>query len=319
MGCAVVATVTQIKGNRLGTTSAWLGSQQARNDAFIARRSGVSAGTFASVGEARTAIDKAFGHRLHWVRNDLPSNVQHWEATDPKVICPTDIWGDDLITWNELTVLPQPTFTTLPVIGGARYDAETKLVQLFGDRSGQGNGWFQATSSKQPVAVGLDGSPSLQFDPAGDFMGGESAAPLAGQRFYITVYANYTGPVAADRNVIKILGSANIFTFGADSAAGTWKAAVNGSSVAGGVANASAKVVSVRQSDTQLGLRVEGAVVDTAATPTPASADQAASLSSEDAPWGGSIWMVVIAKGTGEPDARQAQTERYALQRFRSA
>jgi hypothetical protein len=102
--------------------------------------------------------------------------------------------------------------------------------------------------------------------------------------------------------------------------AGAWRAGNDLGNVTGGVADADAKVVSARQAALEVALRVDQ--VDIGALVLAGGADIDGSvrlcIAAPAVAWDGNVFMVCISVGSGEAgDIRVAQTEDYAIRRFR--
>jgi len=264
---------------------------------FVARTAaGLHLGFFPTAEAAKSSINAATGTALRWSQENLRTGVEHYVGRDAN-LSPLDIWGSDLLIWAEADA-------------GARVvDPTLQSVDLLGDRSGNGTNWLQSDTTVQGTLVqsGINGLPSLQLTQAS--LQRMTAALDLPPPFTVFIVANYTGIA---RTVSNLIGNdeTDPWMISVDGT-GAWEYLNSrGATITGGVATATAQLLTVRQ-DTSWGeFRIDRASVGGNGN-NPDEGDTVL-LSDSVKPFGGLCSAIIITQATDL--VRASQTED-ALQR----
>jgi hypothetical protein len=144
----LIGSVTRKVGNTITDAQQ---TAQGNVGCFVARTAnGTKIDDFRNLNDARRALERTFGGKLRWNREDLRGAIEHWVARGP-LSDPLDIYGSgNLLAWNEMDV-------------GVQVAPGTTDIVLVGDQALQRNNLTAPATQEPTLAIGAEGRPTATF------------------------------------------------------------------------------------------------------------------------------------------------------------
>ena len=299
----IVGTVTKATGAVIAPAQ----QTQGNTAAYSARNAGgINLGFFPSASVAQQAVSTLSNNNkpLHWEREDLAGDIEHWVGRNDK-LDPGEIWGEALFVWAEMDA-------------GVALNSTTGDVRRVGNRAiGTGtfasDNFLQNTAADQPALI----NPSFGSRPALSFTAG-SGERMVSENFVLnlTEFSVFVvlsrEAAAAARTAVEILG----ISFDINTAAGGEFELDNGGALitAPLVAVGQQTLLSAEQRDTGAQLFQDGTSVGSNATASSGTTTDARMSDTGASTWSGRIAALVIAEGVSA--SQRIATERYLRERY---